>query len=646
MTPDSTSLEKRFARFFRRHYQDEIARLAQRYPREEKTLTVDWSDLARWDNDIAEDVISRPESTRKSAEGALDQIDLPVDKKLTQAHVRFQGLPERQTYDVGGYSPSDRLNSLFALEGQITHRTATKPKIVEAAWSCFRCGHTTYMDQPQIGALRKPHKCEACEMKGPFRHISEESTYVDYQKIRLQQFPEEVAGNTAEHIDVHLFDDLTGNEAIESGARTIFIGRLNEIPNGNLVRDTEVIGTNYQVKDGLDDVDVGDHQEIIQELRDDPNRFARLVKSFAPGFEDGGERSRDWLVEAALVLQMFGGYRKTAPDGTAYRGDSHIYLLGDPGVGKSVLLRSGYERAPRAALTDGTGSSAVGLTAGIVKDDFSDGEQWAIAAGTLVRASGGVAYVDELDKGDTSDLDAMHTALEDQEVHVSKAGQNATLSAQTALCAAGNPTGGHFDPTEEYVVDQVDIQSPLLSRFDLIMAIRAKEDEEHIRNLADTMVESWYLAARHERGEDLAADEWEQIAGDISAEQFRAYITAAKELQPVAEDQAVRQRLKDWFTKQKAGLPDRYQEGMEGDGDYDGPPLPLTARKLTAVERLCEASARLRFSETIQDRDVEQAITLVERSLADLGIAPASNAGFGGVETDVNPAALGKPSQS
>jgi len=631
-----------FREFYNDHYRDEVAQLAQRYPSDQRTLEVDWSDLARYDNGLAESVLSSPDQYRDFAEEALGFVDLPVETKFGRAHVRFVNLPDHAIYSVGEYSPSRQLNSLLALEGQITHRTPVKPKVTEAAWECIRCGTLTYMPQPKIGGnLREPPECQGCEQRGPFMMNSDQSEYIDYQKVRLQQFPEEATGKTAEHIDIHLFDDLTGNEAIESGARTQFVGTLTEIPTGEIVRDTEVEGTNFTVKDSLDEVDVNQHADVIEDLKQDSNRFPRLVKSFAPNFEDGGERSRDWMVEAALVLQIFGGFSKTGPDGSYLRGDSHIYLLGDPGVGKSVLLKSGFERAPRAAFTDGTGSSAVGLTAGVVKDDFADGQQWAIAAGTLVRAGGGVAYVDELDKGDTSDLDALHSALEDQEVHVDKAGLNATLSAKTALCAAGNPTGGHFDPTRE-VVDQVELKSPLLSRFDLLFAVRAKEDEDHIRSVAETMTDSWYLLAKYERGDQLDEDAWNEIAGDITADEFRAYVTQARQIQPVAEDEAVRQRMVDWFTKQKTALPARYQDGMEGDDEYDGPPLPLTARKLGAVQRLCEASARVRHSETIEMRDVDRVIPLVERSLADIGIAPASNAGFGGVDENVDVDQLGR----
>jgi len=63
--------------------------------------------------------------------------------------------------------------------------------------------------------------------------------------------------------------------------------------------------------------------------------------------------------------------------------------VGDPGTGKTGLMEAAEELAPRSAMTDGTGSSEAGLTAAMAKDDFGDGDEWTIAAGTIVRASGG-----------------------------------------------------------------------------------------------------------------------------------------------------------------------------------------------------------------------------------------------------------------
>ena len=99
----------------------------------------------------------------------------------------------------------------------------------------------------------------------------------------------------------------------------------------------------------------------------------------------------------ALTLQLFGGTRKTARDGTKIRGDIHMLLVGDPGTAKSQLLKYMHQLAPRSILASGSASTKAGLTATAVKDEFSEG-QWALEAGALVLAHKGHACIDEFDK--------------------------------------------------------------------------------------------------------------------------------------------------------------------------------------------------------------------------------------------------------
>ncbi|MGM0590614.1 MAG: hypothetical protein ACQETI_03115 [Halobacteriota archaeon] len=218
-----------------------------------------------------------------------------------------------------------------------------------------------------------------------------------------------------------------------------------------------------------------------------------------------------------------------------------------------------------------------------------------------------------------------------RQVHVSKAGKNAMLPAQTALLAAGNPTGGHFDPTRE-IAEQVDLKSPLLSRFDVIFTMRSQEDEETVSEIGRRMVRTRQVAGKLARGEDVADEVLEDVSADVTAEEFGANITRAKQVQPVVRDQTVARRMYDWFTDLKTSLPERYGDGLEDGEDYDGPPLPITARKLGAVQRLAEASARVRLSDEIEAEDVDRVVPLIERSLADIGIAPRDNSAFGVVD--------------
>ena len=70
----------------------------------------------------------------------------------------------------------------------------------------------------------------------------------------------------------------------------------------------------------------------------------------------------------ALLLQLVSGVTRHFPDGMKLRGDIHLLLMGDPGVAKSQLLKHISRLAPRAVYTTGKGSSGVGLTAAVVRN--------------------------------------------------------------------------------------------------------------------------------------------------------------------------------------------------------------------------------------------------------------------------------------
>jgi replicative DNA helicase Mcm len=203
----------------------------------------------------------------------------------------------------------------------------------------------------------------------------------------------------------------------------------------------------------------------------------------------------------------------------------------------------------------------------------------------------------------------MHEALEDQQVHVNKAGFNTHLRAQTSLLAAGNPKHGRFDPHEP-IADQIDLGPTLLSRFDLMFMLEDNPDEERDREIADHKVRSRQIAGRKMRGESVEDEELETIKPAIPKEVMRAYIAHAKQTCfPTIDDDEVMEKLKDAFTTL------RLSNGEDRDS-----PVPVTFRKLEAIQRLAEASARVRLSETVEEQDVERAMQLVGKSMRDVGM--------------------------
>src|SRR6185295_5768831 len=201
-----------------------------------------------------------------------------------------------------------------------------------------------------------------------------------------------------------------------------------------------------------------------------------------------------------------GGVSKVLPDGTRIRGDIHLIMVGEPGTAKSQLLRHITQVAPRAIYTSGKSSSAAGLTAAAIKDDLAPG-QWTLEAGALVLADKGLAAIDELDKMNPLDRDAMHEAMEQQTISVAKAGITATLQARTAILGAANPKFGRFDP-HQFIIEQIDLPPALLSRFDVIFSLSDKPNRDRDRDMASHILRS------HHRGEEEAKRAYDISQGE------------------------------------------------------------------------------------------------------------------------------------
>jgi DNA replication licensing factor MCM4 len=75
------------------------------------------------------------------------------------------------------------------------------------------------------------------------------------------------------------------------------------------------------------------------------------------------------------------------------RGDINILLVGDPGTSKSQLLGYVHKLSPRGVYTSGKGSSAVGLTASVVRDPET--RELVMESGALVLSDLGICCIDE-----------------------------------------------------------------------------------------------------------------------------------------------------------------------------------------------------------------------------------------------------------
>jgi replicative DNA helicase Mcm len=584
-----------------------ILHLHDRYP-EERSLEVAFSQVDSDDTSLADLLLERPEEVIAAGQRAMREL-LPVTGPETEGlRLRVVGLPTTVHRMIRAIRETD-LNHFIAIDGIVRRVTEVRPQIRDAVFECVSC--RTRFHEPQDEAsliFREPIECPESQGgcgkpqgRTRFRLVPEDSTYVDAQRIEIQEHPETLRhGAHPQGLAVLLTEDQTGK--ILPGNRIVLNGVLKSFQRasasrGGVIRNTTfdlmVLGNSFESKAReYEEIEISPEETaLIEKFRGDPTVVDKIVLSLAPTIK-GMEEEKE-----AIALQLFGGVEKRHSDGVRVRGDIHTLIVGDPGTAKSQLLRYIADVAPRGIYTSGKGATAAGLTAAAVKDDFAGG-RWVLEAGMLVLADGGMAIIDELDKMSAEDRSAMHEALEQGTVSIAKAGITSTLNARCPVLAAANPKWGRFT-SDRTISEQIDLPPTLLSRFDVIFSIKDLPDQVRDRRLASRILASHMEV---ETGVEAAVSA-SSAGAPFSPDLLKKYIAyARRNIRPVLT-QAALDTLEDYYVR------------VRRQGEEPNAPVPITARQLEALVRLSEAGARARLSPTVSVDDARRATQIMENFL-------------------------------
>jgi len=354
---EDKNLIDRFEQFFQINYEEEILRKSSV---DEDFLKIEFSELSMFDLMLAEELLENPEETLKAAQYALERFDTSGSNALTP---RFSNLPASTHLPIRE-ARSKHLDKLHEFKGIVKQKNDVRPQLIAATFQCPRC-QTKQVLQQNEKKLKTPRKCGDCGWKGSFNLVKK--NLQDIQKMVLEEAPEELTGGEQpKRINVFLKDDLVSpisDKKTNPGSKIAVSGILKEVPI-NLstgAKSTQfdlIIEGNYvkPVQEEFSELDIDSEQrdELIQASKD-PKVWEKLVESMAPSIY-GHDK-----IKEALTLQLFGGCRKSQEDGVNRRGDIHILLIGDPGAGKSQLLKRMSHVAPKSRFVSGKGASGAGL---------------------------------------------------------------------------------------------------------------------------------------------------------------------------------------------------------------------------------------------------------------------------------------------
>ncbi len=245
----------------------------------------------------------------------------------------------------------------------------------------------------------------------------------------------------------------------------------------------------------------------------------------------------------------------------------------------------------------------------------------------------------------SSQHQALLEAMEQQTISIAKSGVVCSLPARTAILAAANPVGGHYNQSKT-VAENLKLSPALLSRFDLVFILVDKPNSELDGFLSEHIMRLHNAAAASSSsknkvfGDRSVTSVFEEASGceilnerlrkkpsemiePIPHNLMRKYIAYARQwvfpkltkaacsvIQGKLTFEVVREMIKSITSSS-----DFYLELRRRHHSADLAPISL--RQLESLVRLTEARARIELREEASAEDARDVVQILRASMAD-----------------------------
>ena len=451
-------------------------------------------------------------------------------KPSDRLHVRPYCLPSTCNRLSIGVIRSADVGRLICVLGNVMRVQAARMYEYASEWQCDKCGGRfyAYADDDQESRMERPKYCRASEQPEANK---ENASWQSNKRVCRSTFINQTPTSLARDVQhVRIQDNLHRSHL--SLPRSITLRLTDE--QCESVKVGDVVQVCGMVRRQWSPLVVG--QRVNIDLYLDAYHIAVIGSSAAsaaaastapnvPSIEfdtywqqqrlmGRGLKARNQILSAmaptlvgmfipklTCMLALIGGVKKEDGVGTEgeeeagrndvinLRGDIHVLMVGDAGVGKSVLLQSACGLSPRGVLTTGAGTTSAGLTVAATRAAGSrSSTAFTLEPGALVLADSGVCCIDEFNCISKSDRTSLLEAMEQQTISIAKGGQVTKLNTRTAVIAALNPKQGKYDHDLDLSVNTA-LGSALLSRFDVILALLDTRDETWDEKVAEQLLQ-------------------------------------------------------------------------------------------------------------------------------------------------------------
>jgi DNA replication licensing factor MCM5 len=508
------------------------------------------------------------------------------------------------------------VSHLVRIPGIVIGASTLSSKATSLHIQCRNCGNVEHIAvHSGFSGITLPRVCsrpkgpddgsDKCPLD-PYFVVHEKSQFIDQQVLKLQEAPDDVpVGELPRHIlvsaDRYLANRVVpGSRCTIMGVFSIYQSQKNSKNSGAVaIRNPYMRAVGIQTdishnQGGATMQFTEEEEQEFLEMSRRPDLYELFSSCIAPSIFGNAD------IKKAITCLLMGGSKKILPDGMRLRGDINVLLLGDPGTAKSQLLKFVEKCSPIAIYTSGKGSSAAGLTASVQRDTST--REFYLEGGAMVLADGGAVCIDEFDKMRDEDRVAIHEAMEQQTISIAKAGITTILNARTSVLAAANPIFGRYDDLKT-PGENIDFQTTILSRFDLIFIVR----DTHDRNRDETIAK--HVMNLHMNGQ--ANNNPEAAQSEIPVEKMKRYISYAKSRCAPRLSAEAAEKLSSHFVSIR-----RQVARAEADANQRSS-IPITVRQLESLVRISESLAKLELAPIATEKHVDEAIRLFLGSTMD-----------------------------